>query len=51
MEQMNPSDNINKGFAYSVAKDIANLEMAVESLKDTQKPSAEPAQPLSLIHI
>jgi hypothetical protein len=44
MEQMNPSDNINKGFAYSVAKDIANLEMAVESLKDTQKPSAEPAQ-------
>ena len=45
MEQMNPSDNINKGFAYSVAKDIANLEMAVESLKDTQKPSAEPAQP------
>lgn len=45
MEQMNPSDNINKGFAYSVAKDIANLEMAVESLKDAQKPSAEPAQP------
>ena len=45
MEQTNPSDNINKGFAYSVAKDIANLEMAVESLKDTQKPSAEPAQP------
>lgn len=45
MEQMNPSDNINKGFAYSVAKDIANLEIAVESLKDTPKPSAEPVQP------
>lgn len=45
MEQMNPSDNINKGFAYSVAKDIANLEIAVESLKDAPKPSAEPAQP------
>lgn len=47
MEQMNPSDNINKGFAYSVAKDIANLEMAVESLKDAPKPSEEPAQPQS----
>ena len=45
MEQMNPSDNINKGFAYNVAKDIANLEMAVESLKDAPKPSAELAQP------
>ena len=45
MEQTNPSDNINKGFAYNVAKDIANLEMAVESLKDAPKPSAELAQP------
>lgn len=45
MEQTNPSDNINKGFAYNVAKDITNLEMAVESLKDAPKPSAELAQP------
>lgn len=45
MEQANPSKNINKEFAYNVAKDIANLEMAVESLKDTLKPSEEPAQP------
>ena len=49
MEQMNPSDNINKGFAYSVAKDIANLEMAVESLKDTQKPGRQPHSPDSYL--
>lgn len=45
MKQMNPSDNINKGFAYSVARDIANLEMVVESLREAPKPSEEPAQP------
>ena len=45
MEQMNPIDNINNGFAYSVARDIANLEIAVESLRDAPKPIEEPAQP------
>lgn len=49
MEQTNPSDNINNLFAYNVAKDIANLEIAVESLKDAPKPSEGPAQPQSEI--